>query len=411
VRLSVLQENLAKGLSIVGRAVSSRSTLPVLGNILLSTDESRLKLGATNLEIGVSCWLGAQVTDDGAITLPARLLTDWVNSMPPARIDMDMIVRSMKLNLKCARFESNINGIDAAEFPLIPSADGERSLQLAPAALRKMIDQVVFAASTDESRPALTGVLARLDGERLLLAATDGYRLSVRRAVLPGSASDEGPRSGTDVSVIVPARSLAEVSRIAAEADADRPVEMCISSARNQVLFRMMGNGEAEHGGFHQVDLVSQLIDARFPDYNAIIPKSYATRTTVDTAAFLKAVRVTFLFARDVANNVRIQITPGTDTVPGKVTLRANSAEVGDIVSEVDASQVEGNEIEIAFNARYLIDVLSAIDTPQVVLETTSSNRPGVFRPSPQRDAAQGGGTVAAEAEFTHVIMPMQITR
>ena len=124
MRLSVLQENLSKGLSIVGRAVSSRSTLPVLGNILLSTDDDRLKLAATNLEVGVSCWLGAQVEDDGAITLPARLLTDWVNSMPPDKIDMEMVVRTMSMNLKCARFESNIKGIDASEFPLIPTADG-----------------------------------------------------------------------------------------------------------------------------------------------------------------------------------------------------------------------------------------------------------------------------------------------
>ncbi|HEX9115734.1 MAG TPA: DNA polymerase III subunit beta [Anaerolineae bacterium] len=393
MRLSVLQENLAKGLSIVGRAVSTRSTLPVLGNILLSTDEGRLKLAATNLEIGVSCWLGAQVEDDGAITLPARLLTDWVNSMPPARIDMEMVVRSMKLNLKCARSESNINGIDASEFPLIPAADGEKSLRLAPAALRQMIEQVVFAASTDESRPALTGVLAKLEGDRMLLAATDGYRLSVRRMMLPAAVPE-------DVTMIVPARSLQEVGRIGAEADPEREIEICVASARNQILFRMTGKSEGEHGAFHQVDLVSQLIDARFPDYNAIIPKNFTTRTTVDTAAFLKAVKVAFLFARDVANNVRLQITPGTGTEPGKITLRANSAEVGDNISEVDATLVEGSGVEIAFNARYLIDVLSAIDTPQIVIETTSSMRPGVFRPV-------GTGS----DEFTHVIMPMQLTR
>ena len=124
MRLSVLQENFSKGLSIVGRAVSSRSTLPVLGNILLSTDDNRLKLAATNLEVGVTCWLGAQVEDDGAITLPARLLTDWVNSMQPDRIDMEMVVRQMSMHLKCSRSESNIKGIDASEFPLIPTADG-----------------------------------------------------------------------------------------------------------------------------------------------------------------------------------------------------------------------------------------------------------------------------------------------
>jgi len=392
VRLSVMQENLAKGLSIVGRAVSTRSTLPVLGNILLSTDEGRLKLAATNLEIGVSCWIGAQVEDDGAITLPARLLTEWVNSMPAEKIDLEMVVRTMSVNFKCARFESNIKGIDASEFPLIPTADGEKTLQLSATTLRQMINQVVFAASTDESRPSLTGVLAHFEGERLTLAATDGFRLSVRRTVLPAPVPQ-------DVSIIIPGRSLAEVSRISGEADPDKPVELSVSAARNQILFRMAGKGEGERGGFHQVDLVSQLIDARFPDFNAIIPKSYATRTVLDTAAFLKAVKVAFLFARDVANNVRFQIVPGSETTPGQIVLRANSAEVGDNVSEVDAL-VEGDPLEIAFNARYLIDLLSVIETPQVVLETNQANRPGVFRP-----------VGAGPEEFTHVIMPMQLTR
>ncbi len=392
MRVSVLQENLAKGLSIVGRAVSSRSTLPVLGNVLLSTDEGRLKLAATNLEIGISCWLGAQVEDEGAITLPARLLTDWVNSMPPEKIDMEMVVRTMSLNLKCARFESNIKGIDASEFPMIPTADGEGALCLQPAALRRMVDQVVFAASTDESRPALTGVLARFEDDRLTLAATDGYRLSVRRTMLPRPAPE-------DLSIIIPARSLAEVSRVSGEANADKDVEVTVASARNQMLFRIFGKGDTEQSGFHQVDLVSQLIDAKFPDFNAIIPKNYATRTVLDTAAFAKASRVASLFARDSANNVKLQVAPGSDTVPGQLVLRANSAEMGDNVSELDAL-VEGNEVEIAFNVRYLMDVLGVVDTPTVVLETTQSMRPGVIRPV-------GSGP----EEFTHVIMPMQLTR
>jgi DNA polymerase-3 subunit beta len=387
-----MQENLAKGLSIVGRAVSSRSTLPVLGNILLSTDEGRLRLAATNLEVGISCWLGAQVEDEGAITLPARLLTDWVNSMPPEKISLDMVVRTMSLNLKCARFESNMKGIDASEFPLIPTADGDKALCLQPAALRRMIDQVVFAASSDESRPSLTGVLARFDGDRLGLAATDGYRLSVRRTVLPRPAPE-------DIAIIIPARSLAEVSRVSAEANPDKDVELSVASARNQILFRIYGKGDAETSGFHQVDLVSQLIDSKFPDFNAIIPKNYATRTVVDTAAFAKAARVASLFARDSANNVKLQVVPGSDTTPGQIVLRANSAEMGDNVSEIDAL-VEGNSLEIAFNVRYLMDVLAVMDTPQVVLETTQSNRPGVLRPV---------GT--GPEEFTHVIMPMQLTR
>ena len=223
MRLSVLQENFSKGLSIVGRAVSSRSTLPVLGNILLSTDDNRLKLAATNLEVGVSCWLGAQVEDDGAITLPARLLTDWVNSMQPDRIDMEMVVRQMSMHLKCGRSESNIKGIDASEFPLIPTADGTNALGSPAATLRKIIDQVAFAAADAKTpRPALTGVLAKFEGDRLTLAATDGYRLSVRRTLLPAAAP-------ADISIIIPARSLGEVSRISGEADPDRPVEITVA--------------------------------------------------------------------------------------------------------------------------------------------------------------------------------------
>lgn len=394
MRLSILQENLAKGLSIVGRAVSSRSTLPVLGNILLSTDEGRLKLAATNLEVGVSAWLGAQVEDDGAITLPARLLTEWVSSVPAERIDLEMVVRTMSVNLKCARFESNIKGIDASEFPLIPTADGERALGLPPATLRQIIDQVAFAAADakDTSRPSLTGVLARFEGERLTLAATDGYRLSLRRTSL-------GAPAPADHSVIIPARSLQDVSRISGECDPDQPVELAVAAARNQVLFRMKGKGEGEKGAFHQVDLVSQLIDAKFPDFNAIIPKGFTTRTVIDTAALQRALKVASLFARDASDRVMFQVVPGSDTEPGQIVLRATSAEAGDNVSEVDAL-VEGGGLEIAFNARYLMEVLGVIDTPQVVLETTRSDRPGVFRPV---------GT--GPEEFTHVIMPMQLNR
>ncbi len=394
MRLSVLQENFAKGLSIVGRAVSSRSTLPVLSNILLSTDADRLKLAATNLEVGVSCWLGAQVEDDGAITLPARLLTDWVNSMQPDRIDLELSVRTMSVNLKCGRVESNIKGIDASEFPLIPTADGEQALGLPPATVRKIIDQVVFAAADakDTSRPALTGVLAKFEGERLTLAATDGYRLSVRRTMLPAPAP-------ADISVIIPARSLAEVSRISGEADPDKPVELAVASARNQALFRLYGKGEGEKGAFYQVDLVSQIIDAKFPDFTAIMPKSHVTRTVLDTGAFQRALKVASLFARDASDRVVFAIAPGSDTEPGQVVIKATSAEAGDNVSELDAL-VEGTPLEIAFNVRYLIEAISVIDTPQVVLETTRSDRPGLFRP-----------VGAGPEEFTHVIMPMQLNR
>ena len=378
MKVSCLQENLAKGLSIVGRAVASRSTLPVLSNVMLATDNGRLKLSATNLELGINCWVGAKVEDEGATTVPARLLTDFVNSLPPEQIDMELSVRTQTLNARCARFEANIKGIDAQEFPIIPTLeDGESAIRLEPEDLRHMIDQVVFAAATDESRPILTGVLARFDGERLTMAAADGFRLSVRSASL-GQTVDQ------PIEVIVPARALGELARISA--DQEEWVEVIITPARNQILFHMQ-----------DVDLVSQLIEGKFPDYRQIIPSSHTSRTVLDTSGFLKAARVSHLFARDSANIVRVEIDPGNELTPGHITLAATSAELGDNVGQLDA-MVEGNAVEIAFNAKYLIEVLSVVDTAQVALETTSPSSPGVLR-------------LIGDEDFIHVIMPMHLSR
>ena len=377
MKVSCLQENLAKGLSMVGRAVASRSTLPVLSNVMLATDGGRLKLSATNLELGINCWVGAKVQEEGATTVPARLLTDFVNSLPPEQIEMDLAVRTQTLNLRCARFEANIKGIDAQEFPIIPTLeDGESAIRLEPGDLRHMIDQVVFAAATDESRPILTGVLARFEGDRLTMAAADGFRLSVRSVPL-GQAQDK------PIEVIIPGRALGELARISA--DQEEWVEVIITPARNQILFHLQ-----------DVDLVSQLIEGRFPDYRQIIPTGHTSRTVLDTLSFLKAARVSHLFARDSANIVRMEIVPGDDLNPGHLTLAATSAELGDNVGQLDAV-VDGSPIEIAFNAKYLIEVLSVVDTAQVALETTSSSSPGVLRP-------------VGDDDFVHVIMPMHLS-
>jgi DNA polymerase III subunit beta len=377
MKVSCLQENLAKGLSTVSRAVAARSTLPVLSNILLSTDESRLKLSATNLEIGINCWIGAKVEQEGATTVPARLLSDLVNSLPPERIDLELITRTQTLNLKSGRFEANIKGIDAQEFPIIIVPDENDRVSIDPDLLRQMIDQVAFAAATDESRPVLTGVLAELAPDKLTFAAADSYRLSVRSIPL-----EHGPQQ--PMSVIIPARALQELRRISGEED--KPVEMLLAPNRSQVFFHM-----------NDVDLVSQLIEGTFPDYRQIIPKTANTKTTVNTSDFLKAVRMAFIFARDSANIMRLQITPGGSMGPGRMTVMATSSEHGDNVSELDAT-VEGAPIEVAFNARYLLDALGVIDTAQVMLETRDLGSAGVIRPV-------GGG------DFVHIIMPLHIAR
>ena len=373
MKVSCLQENLAKGLSVVGRAVATRSTLPVLTNVMLSTDNGRLKLSATDLEIGINCWVGAHVEEDGAITVPARSFTDLVNSLPPERIDMELVVRTQTLNLKCARYEANLKGIDAQEFPLIPSAEEEGQITLEADAFRRMIKQVVLAAATDESRPILTGVLAKFEGNKLTLAAADGFRLSVRTVELPAETKP--------VSVIIPARALAELARISAN---EEDITLVIPPTRKQALFHTPN-----------VDLVSLLIEGNFPDYQQIIPKTYTTHTVVNTKSLLRACKTANIFARDAANIVRFQIVPGSELAPGHITIAATSAELGDNVGEIDAA-IKGDEIEIAFNVKYLIDVLSVMDSAQVVLETTTSTSPGVIKP-------------VGDVNFLHVMMPMHV--
>ena len=249
-----------------------------------------------------------------------------------------------------------------------------------------MIDQVAFAAATDESRPTLAGVQASFRDHLFTLAATDGYRLSVRETQLAQPVTEP-------ISVIIPARSLIELARIISqlpepEEEEQATVQIAVTPAGNQILFHMPN-----------ADLISQLIEGTFPDYGIIIPKSYTTRTTLDTSGFLKAARVASLFARDGANIVNLHIVPadgGAHPARGTVTLAAASANLGDYVSEMDGL-IEGTDVEIAFSARYLIDVLSVIDTKQVVLETAGPASPGVIRP------VGAGGEL-----FTHVVMPMR---
>ena len=378
MKVSCLQEYLARGLSIVGRAVASRSTLPVLGNVLIATDGKRLKLSATNLEIGVNCWIEAKIEEEGATTIPARLLSDFVNSLPPERIDMILDVRSQTLNLRCAHFEANIKGIESQEFPMVPNLDaGDEIIRLDPVGLKQMINQVTFAAAVDESRPILTGIRAEFRNEMLTMTASDGFRLSVKKTPLTHPIDE-------DFDIVIPSRALTELARIVG--DQEEPIQVVITANRNQILFHL-----------NNVDLVSQLLDGKFPDVTQIIPKDRQTRTVLDTRNFLKAARVSHLFARDAANIVKLDITPGDGgLVGGRLLLSATSQELGDNISELDAS-VDGKGVEIAFNAKYLIDVLNIFDSAQVALETTASASPGVLRP-------------VGDETFVHVIMPMHLT-
>ena len=372
MKLSCLQENLNRGLGIVGRAVATRTTLPITNNVLLATDESRLKLVATNLEMAISYWTGAKVEEEGTVTVPARLLTEFVNSLPNDKIDISLTPKSKTLNLKCARFEARISGIDAKDFPPIPKVDDGVTTRIEVAALRQAISQVAFAAATEESRPVLTGVDAQFDKDILTLAAADGFRLAVYKVKLaaPVTAKTE---------VIIPARTLAELNRLIGEND--ETVDITVNSTKGQILFKLK-----------DVELVSQLIQGSFPQYGQLIPSSHTTKVTVDVAEFLRATKTASIFARDGSGIVRLMVAPGTGK-SGELAISARSEEIGDDEGKIDAV-VEGAEAKIAFNGKYLTDVLGVLKESQVALETTSPSSPGVLRP-------------VGSDNYVHVVMPM----
>ena len=373
MKLSCLQENLSRGLGIVGRAVATRSTLPITQNILLASEQSRLKLAATNLEMATTCWAGAKIEQDGAITVPARLLIDFVNSLPNDLIEITLPPKSHTIELKSGRFQAHINGIDAQDFPPIPEVGDGISTSIEASVLREGITQVAFAAATEETRPVLTGINTELDGAELNLVTADGFRLAVYKTIL-GSPVDQ------KAIVIIPARTLNELNRLLG--DQEEPVEITVNQQKSQALFRLKN-----------AEIVSQLIQGSFPDYSQVIPQSYTTRAVVDINEFLRVAKMSSIFARDASGIIRLVITPGVELTPGKLTVSAQAEEVGGNVSEIDAL-VDGEEAKIAFNVKYLSDVLSVIKQTQVALEVTTSSSPGVIRP-------------IGVDNYVHVIMPM----
>ncbi len=305
--------------------------------------------------------------------MPARLLTEFVNSLPNDRIDVTLSPRTKTLGLKCARFEARISGIDAKDFPPIPTVEEGITTRVEVEALRQGISQVVFAAASEESRPVLTGIDALFDNDLLTLAAADGFRLAVYKLPLTTPVSQK-------TEVIIPARTLAELNRLMV--DDEETISITVNPNKSQALFRLK-----------DTELVSQLVQGTFPQYAQLIPQSHNTRAVVDVAEFLRAARTASIFARDGSGIVRLVMTSGSELTPGKMVVSARSEELGDDVGEIDAV-VEGEEAKIAFNGKYLVDVLGVLREPRVALQTTNPSSPGVISP-------------VGVDNYIHVIMPL----
>lgn len=351
MHVKATQENFAKGLQMVSRVATTRSSLPILANILVATESGRLKLAATDLEIGVTTWLGAKVSEEGAITLPARLLVDVVANTNNTTLDLQL--KGTELTLSSEQHTAVIRGVEATDFPLIPKVEVSDTVSLPSAQFRQGLAAVAFAAALDDTRPVLNGVLVKASGNSLILAATDSYRLAERVLSFPQTFARE-------VAGIVPARTVTELIRILPNTDE----MLTLKFAPNQLALEL-----------DSMEIVSRLIEGNYPDYRQILPTATPTVATLERKELTSAVKMASLFARDSANNIKVTVTP-----PTGLTVQAVSATLGQDTASLPA-QVSGEAVEIAFNARYLQDALSALEGDTVRLELTGADRPGILKP------------------------------
>jgi len=370
MKLSLLQENLSRGLGLVSHSVAVRATLPILGNILIATDKGRLKLSATNLETGINLWLGAKIEKEGSLTIPAKVLNEFISSLPPDKIELES--KETTLLISTGVYKANFVGTAAGEFPKIPSFAGKPILVFEKDELVAALAQVAFAAAQDEGRPVLTGVLVKnQDGEKVTLVSTDGYRLSLKNI-----KTKEKKLEGD---LLIPAKTLLEVSRLSQEKSGEnQEIQVALTEEKSQVIFSLS-----------DVDFSSRLLEGEFPDFDKIIPRSSTTQTQLNKEEFTRAVKIASIFAREQANIVRLKIEEG------RVLVSAETPQVGANESEV-AAKTEGEALEIAFNCRFLLDFLGSTKGEEIILETNSSLAPGVFK-------------IKEDSSFLHIIMPVRI--
>jgi len=365
--VSCPQTALLKAVQIVGRAISTRTTMPILGYVLMETQKDGIKLTATDLELAMQVEVAAEVKQGGQLTLPARILSEIIGNLPVATVEIKAPEGSAQAEITCETSHFEILGLPATDFPTLPRTDGEAVGEVDADVMRMMINQTIFAVSADETRPFLTGVYTVLDGGEAKFVATDGGRLALRKAQLPQAARQK-------IGVIVPAKAMQELARALAGVEGAVQLRM----ADNQLVFTVPG-----------LRVYSRLISGQFPNYQQVIPQEFKQRIRVQTERLLRAVRRASITARDSANVVRLRAEGK------KLTLTSNTPEVGKAREEVEVA-AEGEPIEAAFNARYLMDCLNSIEADELFLELTGPLSPGAIRP-------------AHHSDYVYVLAPVRV--
>jgi len=368
MKFTCTKENLYRGLSVVNHLAGKNTTLPILNNVLLKAENGLLELSTTNLEVGIKCQVRGKIDNEGAFTVQARLLTDYVNLLPSDAIDLQ--VKDSELNVACQQFKTKIKGVNAEDFPLIASIDAKGSLSLSLSAFKEALGQTLFSVAMDETRPEISGVLFHLTGKHLILAATDSFRLAERKLELPQAVTEEAK-------FIVPFRTLQELNRILSEDEGEDA--LTIAWTENQVGFSFSG-----------IELISRLIEGQYPDYHQIIPTNFKTEALFDTKECVQLVKSAALFCRAGINDIQFNV----DSDKGTLEVKAANTQVGENKAGMTA-ETTGDTNEIVFNYRYVLDGLQNINSDKVRLKLIDRHNPGVFIPEGKND-------------YTYIIMPIK---
>lgn len=362
MELQVTQENINKAFSSVARVASSRGTLPILANLLIQTIDNRLSVSATNLDIAITYYIGAKISKEGSITVPARLIHDFIGSLPSGVIKLKLT--DNKLSIDAEKYQSTINGVPAEDFPIMPTIAKGKTWLIDSKKLKAALSQVIGSASSDESRPVLTGVYFHSVNGELCVATTDSYRLAEKNMT----------KTDDDIEMLVPANAMQELQRIIHDYDG----EVSVTSDEQQSLFKA-----------GDVELVARLIDGTYPDYKKLIPSKFETSAVIKREDFVNITKVSSLFARESAGSVNIQLSEED----GSVSIHSIASQLGENTANADA-KVKGDG-SITLNSRYVLDALNACGGEEIEFCFNGKLEPCVIRDSKKKD-------------YIHIIMPLK---
>ncbi len=369
MKLQILQENLERAINITSRFASVKAQLPILGNILISTDKSKIFVSSTNLEISASVQVGAKIEEEGEISIPSKVISELISNLPKETINLES--NKEQLKVKTSGFSSTILGMNSSDFPKIPNSINEaESLTLPKKEFSRALSQVVFATSLDDTRPILTGVLFVISEGSLVLVATDGFRLSQKKISLKS-------KSKSSKKIVIPKNVLNEISRLGEE---DENILFDSQEEDKQVIF-----------GNNNVVLTSRLLEGEYPDFEKIIPKSSVLKVLIDKEELLRAVKLASIFAREAANVVKFKI------LKDGIVVTAESGQSGNQETKVDA-KVDGlsGDFEISFNYRFVEDFLHSVIGEEVKMDFSTTMAAGVF-------------TDSTDSSYLHLIMPVKV--